>query len=76
MPMPAYLRDAVAVMSEPGHTLGPCDAPCAHADCRTSRAMAAKVCPPCGREIGYETPFRVAGGALVHAACPALEAVA
>jgi len=40
-----------------GEEIGPCVEPCQHKDCALTRAMAAAICPKCGKPIGYETPF-------------------
>lgn len=44
---------AAGRLSAPGSKLGPCAEPCAHIDCRESRAMAAALCVYCGEPIGF-----------------------
>lgn len=64
------------MLAQPGHKLGPCIDTCEHADCKASRAFAAKVCRHCGKRIGYEILFyrdeheeRYPYQRLVHADC-------
>ena len=74
---------ASGVLPKPGAKLGPCQKPCTHRDCATTRRMATEVCRFCVKPIGYDDSFYTDprnardvrgdspenGPALVHASC-------
>lgn len=70
---------SAGVLAAPGTENGPCNAGergpngvvlnCGHADCQTTRIMAATVCRYCCHPIGYERRFYAHERSYVHASC-------
>jgi hypothetical protein len=58
---------AWSILRPPGHAHGPClNEACGHVDCEGTREDAARVCPLCGKPIGYDRQIT-----SDHAATPA-----
>jgi hypothetical protein len=59
------------VIPEPGSTSGgPCETPCAHAECADAMATAAEVCGLCPDPIGFGAAYRYDDEhGTVHADC-------
>lgn len=63
---------AAGYIAAPGTEVGPCEVPCQHRDCASTRLMAEGLCRYCNQPIGYETGFFADErhrGELVHANC-------
>jgi hypothetical protein len=58
-----------ATLPKPGTKTGPCKEECKHVDCNMTKKDAAKLCKVCNKPIGYDRPYYIDGGGLVHAQC-------
>jgi hypothetical protein len=48
-----HTAESVIYPPEPGTPGGPCVEPCHHIDCKIMRQEAEKLCPVCGKPLGY-----------------------